>query len=144
MKQRWAGALLQEIQPSTQKHDLLLYCCLSASVAESHDSTAAAAAAMDDLICVRFVHFKERTVHCPSCVDICSLDCTNTSVYPTPSYYPGPLTPPRVQASTSGERVPARGGHTCVIADFQLVVFGGTFYKGNVRSSSFETCATNL
>ncbi|CAM9346548.1 unnamed protein product, partial [Ectocarpus sp. 4 AP-2014] len=35
------------------------------------------------------------------------------------------------KASTSGERVPARGGHTCVVADFQLVVFGGTFYKGN-------------
>lgn len=38
----------------------------------------------------------------------------------------------RVQASTSGERVPARGGHTCVVADFQLVVFGGTYYKGHV------------
>eukprot|EP00904_Undaria_pinnatifida_P012674 jgi/Undpi1/8537/HiC_scaffold_25.g11003.m1 len=34
-------------------------------------------------------------------------------------------------ASTSGERVPARGGHTCVVADFQLVVFGGTYYKGD-------------
>lgn len=40
---------------------------------------------------------------------------------------------PSAQASTNGERIPARGGHTCILADFQLVVFGGTFYKGNVR-----------
>lgn len=39
----------------------------------------------------------------------------------------------RAQASTTGERVPARGGHTCVVADFQLVVYGGTYYRGNVR-----------
>lgn len=38
-----------------------------------------------------------------------------------------------MQASTSGGRVPARGGHTCVVADFQLVIFGGTYYKRNVR-----------
>lgn len=40
------------------------------------------------------------------------------------------------QASTSGERVPARGGHTCVVADFQLVVFGGTYYRGDVRAAA--------
>lgn len=43
------------------------------------------------------------------------------------------MPPRRVQASTSGGRVPARGGHTCVVADFQLVIFGGTYYKGHVR-----------
>ncbi|CAM9444838.1 unnamed protein product, partial [Sphacelaria rigidula] len=35
------------------------------------------------------------------------------------------------KASTNGDRVPARGGHTCIVADFQLVVFGGTCYKAN-------------
>lgn len=40
---------------------------------------------------------------------------------------------PTSQASTSGDRVPARGGHSCVLADFQLVIYGGTFYKGDVR-----------
>ncbi|CAM9123152.1 unnamed protein product, partial [Discosporangium mesarthrocarpum] len=38
---------------------------------------------------------------------------------------------PLAQVSTSGERIPARGGHSCVVADFQLVVFGGHFYKEN-------------
>ena len=46
--------------------------------------------------------------------------------------------PLNAQAATSGDRVPARGGHTCVVADFQLVVFGGTYYKGNVRPCEFE------
>ena len=65
-----------------------------------------------------------------------SRHCAHNSNHSTPQATNGlstvVLPHRRVQASTSGERVPARGGHTCVVADFQLVVFGGTYYKGQV------------
>ena len=36
-------------------------------------------------------------------------------------------------ALPSGERIPARGGHSCILADFQLVVFGGHYYVGDEK-----------
>ncbi|KAG5184193.1 hypothetical protein JKP88DRAFT_255581 [Tribonema minus] len=36
----------------------------------------------------------------------------------------------RAQTQTNGVRIPARGGHSCVSADMQLVVFGGHYYEG--------------
>ncbi|CAM9634761.1 unnamed protein product [Chrysoparadoxa australica] len=36
------------------------------------------------------------------------------------------------KAQTNGQRCPPRGGHSCIVADFQLVVFGGhRFNTGN-------------
>lgn len=40
------------------------------------------------------------------------------------------LTWTKAQLSQEGERIPARGGHTCVVADYKVIVFGGHYYSG--------------
>eukprot|EP00640_Fibrocapsa_japonica_P006730 CAMPEP_0113944106 /NCGR_PEP_ID=MMETSP1339-20121228/30642_1 /TAXON_ID=94617 /ORGANISM="Fibrocapsa japonica" /LENGTH=180 /DNA_ID=CAMNT_0000949177 /DNA_START=43 /DNA_END=582 /DNA_ORIENTATION=+ /assembly_acc=CAM_ASM_000762 len=49
------------------------------------------------------------------------------------------------KATTQGYRIGARGGHSAVVADYQLIVFGGHHYEGKGEFKCVnETCVLDI